>query len=138
LEYELVRHRRAGRELALLVLDLDRFKQVNDTFGHPAGDRVLRDVAAVLSATVRTGDTVARQGGDEFCVLAPETSHAEAQRLAERIEIALSALTAADGPLSASIGLALFPRDGHTPEEIIDRADHDQRLVKRATGAGEA
>jgi diguanylate cyclase (GGDEF)-like protein len=132
LEYELSRHRRVGRELAVLVLDLDRFKNVNDTQGHPAGDRLLRDVAAVLSATVRSGDTVARPGGDEFCVLAPETGRGEAQRLAERIEIALSALDAAGQPLAASIGLALFPHDATTPEGLIDQADLDQRLVKQA------
>jgi diguanylate cyclase (GGDEF)-like protein len=132
LEYEIARHRRAGRELALLVLDLDRFKEVNDTLGHPAGDRLLRDVAAVLSATVRSGDTIARPGGDEFCVIAPETGRGEAQRLAERIEIALSTLDAAGRPLSASIGLALFPHDGSTPEQVIDQADLDQRMVKRA------
>jgi diguanylate cyclase (GGDEF)-like protein len=134
LEYEIARHRRVGRELALLVLDLDRFKEVNDTCGHPAGDRLLHDVAAVLSATVRSGDTVARPGGDEFCIIAPETGRADSQRLAERVEIALSTLTAAGRPLSASIGMALFPHDGHTPEAIIDRADHDQRMVKQAAG----
>src|SRR4051794_23946463 len=132
LEYEIARHERVGRELAILLLDLDGFKKVNDTQGHPAGDRLLRDVAAVLSATVRGGDTVARHGGDEFCVIAPETGRAEAQRLAERIEIALSTLTAAGRPLSASIGLALFPHDGSTPEQVIDQADLDQRMVKRA------
>jgi len=132
LEYELARHRRVGRELAVLVLDLDRFKEVNDTRGHLAGDRLLRDVAAVVSATVRGGDTVARPGGDEFCVIAPETGRGEAQRLAERIEIALSGLDAAGRALSASIGVALFPHDATTPEQLIDRADLDQRMVKQA------
>jgi len=135
LAYELARHRRAGRPLALLLLDLDRFKEVNDTFGHPAGDRLLCDVGRALSGVVRTGDTVARPGGDEFCVVAPETGAAEAQRLAERIELALAQLTAVDRPLSASVGLALFPRDGSTAEQLIDHADHDQRLVKQAGGA---
>jgi diguanylate cyclase (GGDEF)-like protein len=134
LEYEIARHRRVGRELAVLVLDLDRFKDVNDTEGHPAGDRLLRDVAAVLTATVRSGDTVARPGGDEFCVIAPETTRGEAQRLAERIEAALATLTAVGRPLSASVGVALFPADGLTAEDVIDRADTDQRLVKRAGG----
>jgi len=134
LAYELARHRRNGRPLALMLLDLDRFKQVNDSEGHPSGDRLLREVARVLSETVRSGDTVARPGGDEFCVIAPETGAAEAQHLAERIELALSALTAAGRPLSASVGLALFPRDGVAADELIDRADQDQRLVKQAGG----
>jgi diguanylate cyclase (GGDEF)-like protein len=114
----------------VLVLDLDRFKEVNDIEGHPAGDRLLREVAAVLRATVRAGDTVARPGGD-----APETGAAQAQRLAERVEIALSSLTAVDRPLTASVGIGLFPRDGHSAEALIERADHDQRLVKQASGA---
>jgi diguanylate cyclase (GGDEF)-like protein len=138
LAYELARHRRTGRPLALLLLDLDRFKEVNDTLGHPAGDRLLCDVGRALSDAVRAGDTVARPGGDEFCVVAPETGAADAQRLAERIELALAQLTAAGRPLSASVGVALFPRDGSTAEQLIDRADHDQRLVKHAGGAQRA
>jgi len=135
LAYELARHRRTGRPLTLLLLDLDRFKDVNDTDGHPAGDRLLCDVGRVLSDVVRTGDTVARPGGDEFCVVAPETGTADAQRLAERIELALAELTAVGRPLSASVGLALFPQHGSTAEQLIDHADRDQRLVKQAGGA---
>jgi diguanylate cyclase (GGDEF)-like protein len=136
LEYEIARHRRVGRELAVLVLDLDRFKHVNDTLGHPAGDRLLRDVAAVLTATVRGGDTVARPGGDEFCVIAPETGRAEAQRLAERIELSFSRIDAAGRPLSASVGVAVFPHDATTAEQVLDSADLDQRMVKQAGRAG--
>jgi diguanylate cyclase (GGDEF)-like protein len=138
LGYELARHRRTGRPLALLMLDLDRFKEVNDQEGHPAGDRLLREVARVLGETVRSGDTVARPGGDEFCVIAPETGSAEAQRLAERIELALAELDAVGRPLSASVGLALFPRDGTTADTLIDSADHDQRVVKVAGGSRRA
>jgi diguanylate cyclase (GGDEF)-like protein len=138
LAYELARHRRSGGPLALIFLDLDRFKDVNDTHGHLAGDRLLCDVGRALSDTVRAGDTVSRPGGDEFCVIAPGTGAAEAQRLTERIELALSELTAVGRPLSASVGLALFPRDGHTAEELIGHADHDQRMVKQAGGAQRA
>ena len=67
------RHRRHGRPLSLIVIDLDGFKEVNDTLGHPVGDQLLRQVADSLAETVRDQDTVVRQGGDEFCVLAPET-----------------------------------------------------------------
>jgi diguanylate cyclase (GGDEF)-like protein len=136
LEYELQRHRRAGRELAVLVLDVDRFKSVNDTLGHLAGDRLLRDVAAVLCDTVRGGDTVARPGGDEFCVIAPETGRADAQQLAARLNSALGTLTAAGEPLSASIGVAVYPQDGQTPEQVLERADLDQRMIKQAGGGG--
>jgi diguanylate cyclase (GGDEF)-like protein len=136
LEYELQRHRRAGRELAVLVLDVDRFKSVNDTLGHLAGDRLLRDVAAVLCDTVRGGDTVARPGGDEFCVIAPETGRADAQQLAARLNSALGTLAAAGEPLSASIGVAVYPQDGQTPEQVLERADLDQRMIKQAGGGG--
>jgi diguanylate cyclase (GGDEF)-like protein len=136
LEYELQRHRRAGRELAVLVLDVDRFKSVNDTLGHLAGDRLLRDVAAVLCDTVRGGDTVTRPGGDEFCVIAPETGRADAQQLAARLNSALGTLAAAGEPLSASIGVAVYPQDGQTPEQVLERADLDQRMIKQAGGGG--
>ena len=92
LRYELARHRRTGGELALLVLDLDRFKEVNDQLGHPAGDRLLTDVAAALAATVRDGDTVVRHGGDEFCVVAPDAGPADALVLADRIHAALGGI----------------------------------------------
>jgi diguanylate cyclase (GGDEF)-like protein len=132
LEYEVARHRRVGRELAVLVLDLDRFKEVNDTLGHLAGDRLLRDVAAVLVDTVRDGDTVSRPGGDEFCVIAPETSLADARVLGDRVKAALAGLSAAGEPLSASVGVGVFPHDGDTPELVMDRADLDQRMDKQA------
>jgi diguanylate cyclase (GGDEF)-like protein len=134
LEYEVERHRRVGRELAVLVLDLDRFKAVNDTLGHLAGDRLLRDVAVVLCDTVRGGDTVARPGGDEFCVIAPETGRHEAHQLADRINSALRTLTAAGEPLSASVGVAMYPQDGAAPEQLLERADLDQRMVKQSGG----
>jgi diguanylate cyclase (GGDEF)-like protein len=132
LEYEIARHRRVGRELAILVLDLDRFKEVNDTLGHLAGDRLLRDVAAVLVDTIREGDTVSRPGGDEFCVIAPETSFADARVLGDRVKEALAGLSAAGEPLSAAVGVAVFPHDGDTPELVMDRADLDQRMDKQA------
>src|SRR3954469_10864783 len=92
LRYELARHRRTGRPLAVVTLDLDGFKEVNDVLGHLAGDRLLAAVAARLRDTVREADTVVRLGGDEFCVVAPETDRAEAEALSDRIQIALGSL----------------------------------------------
>ena len=130
LTYELARHGRTDRELALLVLDLDDFKAVNDTLGHPAGDRVLCDVAATLAATVRGGDTVIRHGGDEFCVIAPETDEDDAVALALRIRAALLTVSGTPTPMSASIGTAIFPRDGTTADMLLGAADNSERASK--------
>jgi diguanylate cyclase (GGDEF)-like protein len=130
LTYELARHRRTGGQLALLVLDLDDFKEVNDRMGHPAGDRLLCDVAEALAVTVREGDTVLRHGGDEFCVIAPETGEDDAVVLALRIRAALLTIDGARGPLTASIGTAIFPYDGPTPELLLAAADAAERATK--------
>ncbi|CAA9502573.1 MAG: diguanylate cyclase/phosphodiesterase (GGDEF & EAL domains) with PAS/PAC sensor(s) [uncultured Solirubrobacteraceae bacterium] len=133
LEYELLRHRRSARPLAVLVLDLDGFKQVNDTLGHPVGDQLLRQVADALQRAVRDQDTVVRQGGDEFCVLAPETDAEEAAALVERIRGALGEVIANGLPLSASLGFATFPADATSAELLLAQADHEQRLDKAAS-----
>ncbi len=130
LDYELTRHRRNGTPLSLVVLDLDGFKQVNDTLGHPVGDQLLRQVARVLVSTVREQDTVVRQGGDEFCVLAPETGASEARTLVDRIRGGLGGVIAAGVPVSASLGVATFPDDATSGEVLIAQADHQQRLDK--------
>jgi diguanylate cyclase (GGDEF)-like protein len=130
LRYELARHRRNDRELAVLVLDLDGFKAVNDRLGHPIGDRLLRDVAQGMDAAVRDGDTVVRHGGDEFCVIAPETGRADAEALGARLLNALAQIDGVDGPLSASIGMAVFPQDGPTADMLISAADLAERQAK--------
>ena len=133
LEYEIERHRRTDGTFAVLLLDLDGFKDVNDRAGHLAGDRLLRDVADALTATVRAQDTVARQGGDEFAVLAPETGEAAAAVLARRIETALEG-----AGIRASVGWALFPADGRGLEELLEGADARQRRVKAGRRAARA
>jgi diguanylate cyclase (GGDEF)-like protein len=130
LPYEIARHRRTERQLALLVLDLDGFKEVNDRLGHTAGDQLLAEVAQALIATVRTGDTVIRHGGDEFCILAPETDAEHAQGLAARIREALAGVSGVEVPVSASIGAAVFPADGATAEELLATADIAERSAK--------
>ena len=131
LEYEAERHRRHERRLALLTLDLDGFKQVNDRFGHPAGDELLREVAHAIGHAVRVQDTVVRQGGDEFSVLAPETGPAGAERLAARIEQAI-ARAGPLGRLGASVGYAIFPDDGADFATLRASADAAQVEAKRA------
>jgi diguanylate cyclase (GGDEF)-like protein len=136
LRYELARHRRTGRELALLALDLDGFKAVNDQLGHTIGDRMLRDVAQALSAVVRDGDTIVRYGGDEFCVVAPETGRDEADALGARLHQALATTEGVDGPLSCSVGVAIFPEDAPTAELLIAAADTAERRAKAEAREG--
>ncbi|MEO6495976.1 MAG: GGDEF domain-containing protein [Solirubrobacteraceae bacterium] len=130
LRYEIARHRRTNRKLAVLVLDLNRFKEVNDTLGHAAGDRLLSDVAETLVATVRDGDTVVRHGGDEFCIVAPETAATEAATLGGRIGEALALIEVLGSPLTATIGAAVFPEDAPTPELLLAAADNAERIAK--------
>jgi diguanylate cyclase (GGDEF)-like protein len=138
LRYELTRHRRTGRPLSVVVLDLDNFKAVNDVLGHLAGDQLLREVADALRTTVREADTVVRQGGDEFCILAPETGTEEAELLVGRIKHALRGLVAVGEPLSTSAGCATFPDDATSPELLLAQADHAQREDKLAGRGGRA
>jgi len=138
LRYELTRHRRTGRPLSVVVLDLDNFKAVNDVLGHLAGDQLLREVADALRKTVREADTVVRQGGDEFCVLAPETSAEEAAMLVGRLKCALRGLIAVGEPLSTSAGYATFPEDASSLELLLAQADHAQREDKAAGRGGRA
>ena len=129
LGYEIARHTRHGESFAVLALDLDGFKAVNDRFGHDAGDEVLCETASALVGAVRAQDTVVRLGGDEFVVLAPQTGDAE--YLVERVRDALAAVTAGVSGLSASIGTAAFPADGTTPEMLLAAADEAAMHAKR-------
>jgi diguanylate cyclase (GGDEF)-like protein len=127
LGYEISRHQRHQRRFAVMLLDLNSFKQVNETFGHLEGDRLLQQVGQVLVSTVRDEDSVARQGGDEFSVLAPETTWGEVVALAGRLRAALATVTAGDRVLTTSIGWAVYPENGETIEELLAHADAELR-----------
>jgi diguanylate cyclase (GGDEF)-like protein len=131
LGYEIARHARHGEPFTVLALDLDGFKAVNDRFGHDAGDELLCDAAAALVDVVRAQDTVVRLGGDEFCVLAPQTGAASAEHLVDRVRGALGGVTAGLSGLSASAGVAVFPADGTTPEALLAAADLAAMEAKR-------
>ena len=135
LNYEIARHRRHSRRFSVLALDLDGFKQVNDRFGHPAGDEILREVAKALEKAVRDQDTVVRVGGDEFCVLAPEIGWEDAERMANRLEAAVESAVSGLDMLGVSVGFAVFPDEGWTPEHLLSRADQAGMDEKRRTRA---
>lgn len=107
--------------MSLLLIDLDRFKSVNDTMGHVRGDGVLIDTARILSSSIREVDLVARWGGEEFLVLAPATSAEDAELLAERVRRAVET-ESRDPNVTVSIGLASWTA-GDTLAELVQRAD---------------
>jgi diguanylate cyclase (GGDEF)-like protein len=122
LESETERTDRNGRPFALLLLDLDGLKKINDTYGHLVGSHALNRVAHILRLHCRTVDTAARYGGDEFAVVLPETLYEEAERVANRIRAAVA--SDADRPqLSASIGISIYNGHGERIEKILSDAD---------------
>lgn len=137
-EQALAQAARGGGQTALLFLDLDGFKEVNDKLGHLTGDRVLEAVAERLGRCVRESDTVARLGGDEFVVLLPVVkSVGDVQKLAEKLLMVLAEpLVFGDGEakIGASIGVALYPRDGDDGETLLAAADEAMYQAKRQGG----
>jgi diguanylate cyclase (GGDEF)-like protein len=118
-EQDVQRARRAGSPLTLLMLDIDNFKMINDSMGHPAGDEVLRQVAAILRQTVRLSDVCARLGGEEFAVMMPGSSISGARQIAERIRERIAEQVRL---VSVSIGVAELTAEG-TLKDLIQRAD---------------
>jgi diguanylate cyclase (GGDEF)-like protein len=123
----LERARRCEAQTALLVIDLDRFKQVNDTMGHHIGDLVLQNVAVIFSARVRRSDTVARTGGDEFSIILEEpTNREDANQVGEALKLILDEPMLLDGKevhVGASVGIAVFPDDAGDMESLCVAAD---------------
>jgi len=135
LEKEWRRSSYTGRRFCLAMVDLDRFKQVNDRMGRPEGDKVLTTVATLLAARSRHSNIVARYGGDEFVILMPDSNALQAEILAERLRAVLEA----DAVLRAhevtvSIGIAAFPDHGRTPDETLQVADAGVYLAKHCGG----
>ena len=131
-------HRRDSdvQPFALLFLDVDGFKKVNDRYGHGAGDQVLRELANRMAAAVREGDLVARWAGDEFLIVLDSVGHVElARRIADQLEARLSEPidAAREAQVGVSIGVALYPRDGDDVPSLIQQADADMYRRKRKT-----
>lgn len=123
---------RYHKQLSLLLLDVDKFKHYNDTFGHPAGDQVLKVVAALLQETVRSSDFVARYGGEEFVILLPETDSEGAACLAERVRQAVASHSWTNREVTVSIGAAALRPACSSPAELLEQAD--QALYASKTG----
>ena len=128
LSEEVVRAVRMRRPLSVVMIDLDDFKVVNDTFGHVYGDGVLVHVAELIRGALRASDVAARYGGDEFALILPETGREDAAGVAQRILAAFATSPFSDRnrqpfTIGASIGLATHPRDGYSATELIAAAD---------------
>jgi diguanylate cyclase (GGDEF)-like protein len=135
-ERDLARAARDGKPVALLLADLDHFKQVNDDSGHAAGDLVLQRVAARLRATVRATDAVVRLGGEEFVAVLQNCDADGAAVVAEAIRVAVREITVPEGcglaRLTASIGIAAYPQHADDLEHLLAAADRAMYLAKRA------
>lgn len=134
LEQALAHATRAGAKVAVLLIDLDRFKEVNDTFGHRIGDLALQQVVLRLSSRMRSSDTLARSGGDEFTVVSNVSDEHGALTLMSALESALATPLKVEGhsiQTGLSIGVALCPDHGHSPDELHAAADRAMYLAKR-------
>jgi diguanylate cyclase (GGDEF)-like protein len=129
LDAEVTRTGRTGRPFAVLLLDVDQLKKINDRYGHLIGSQALCRLADVLRVHCRAIDTAARYGGDEFALILPETTAAAARLVASRIRSRL-ATDSLQPPLSASIGVAVYPQDGETIEALLCTADRELYRVK--------
>lgn len=130
---EIARHTRHGREFALILLDLDGFKQVNERFGHLEGDRLLAEIGGSLRKEVRAEDSVFRQGGDEFAVIVPEVNAEEAGEVGKRLRARIAQRGFGSDelrPLSAATGFAMFPSDGRSVDDLLGVADADLFAAK--------
>jgi diguanylate cyclase (GGDEF)-like protein len=140
LEEEISRYNRFGHPVGLIALDIDNFKDVNDAYGHQLGDEVLRRVAKLLIATVRSVDQPARMGGDEFFIIFPETTTKQAMEVAERLRSLITAqpfyIMQDSGryykiPIRISLGVGCLPEDALTKEDLIEAADRALYAAKK-------
>ena len=138
LEKALERARESGKQVSVVLFDIDHFKSVNDTHGHAVGDEVLRHVAQRVNGNLRNFDMVARYGGEEFVIVMPDTSGETAEMVAERLRdrVARDPITVAGPPgkldITISMGVAANNSPGDTPDDLLKRADEAMFQAKRA------
>ncbi|HSF80729.1 MAG TPA: GGDEF domain-containing protein [Anaerolineales bacterium] len=134
---EMVRASRYNKQLSILLLDMDGFKEFNDTYGHLQGDVALKAIARIFAAQLRSSDTIARFGGDEFVVILPETNRRMAKATAERIRNAVKSQSQFDTKMSVSAGIAVY-RSELSPEGLLEEADQDLYRQKNLNGRSQA
>jgi diguanylate cyclase (GGDEF)-like protein len=135
---ELARAQRYQKPLSIILCDVDNFKMFNDSYGHPNGDLVLQEMAGLLRELLRGCDTIFRYGGEEFVILLPETSIADALRVAERLRSCvetsspafLGEITRSHG-VTVSVGVAAFPDDGDSTTQLLKTVDELMYAAKR-------
>jgi diguanylate cyclase (GGDEF)-like protein len=133
LQEELIRAERYNNILSVVMADLDRFKNINDTYGHDAGDRALKAIGKFMQQNIRDVDVVARYGGEEFVIMIPEAANDAALILAERLRTQMSELKIKDlPPITISLGIATFPNDGSDIDDLVKKADAAMYAAKRA------
>ncbi|MDD4859451.1 MAG: diguanylate cyclase [Dehalococcoidales bacterium] len=132
---EIGRHSRYGGVFSIIIMDLDSFKAYNDKFGHPAGDKLLRQIGTIIKGAIRSADIAFRYGGDEFAILMPQTAIDAASQVAERVRQHVATKAKMDSvQITASLGLASWPADGIGPNEMIAAADASLYRAKRNGG----
>jgi len=134
LDSEIRRTARNNAPLSVILTDIDFFKKVNDTYGHPAGDAVLRSVADIIRSRIRETDIAARYGGEEFAVILTNTDSIGAKRFAEELRLAIQKepfnVDGQEIMVTLSLGIASIPAEASSKEELIDRADQSLYFAK--------
>ncbi|MFZ1625197.1 MAG: GGDEF domain-containing protein [Gammaproteobacteria bacterium] len=134
MEQSIASARRTDRQLALMIIDLDKFKPLNDRHGHPVGDRILQHVAAMLRTGLRSSDTPCRLGGDEFALMLPEISSADSARtIAKKVRARIATPLRWRGHqlrVTASVGIAVYPEDGNSASDLFEKADASMYAAK--------
>ena len=130
---EIHRAERYNKRLSIIMADLDNFKNINDTYGHDAGDRALQTISQFLQKNVRDVDAIARYGGEEFVILIPDADERAAFFLAERLRADLAKIELENlPPITVSLGIATYPSDGTDIEDLIKKADIAMYAAKQA------
>jgi diguanylate cyclase (GGDEF)-like protein len=133
---ELSRAHRSGKNIGLIMLDFDRFKELNTIFGHPKADEVLRDFGFLLNSSIRGSDIACRYGGDEFLIIMPETTletlTSRSDQLRNKVkELSNTSIILKDFQMTVSIGIAVFPTHGKNPAELLKSADDALMVAKK-------